>query len=183
MLLFFSYICACCLPRTEFFELSNRAPKSSARPLVVPCTHRAHHRLALRCRAHATCVAARARSVAPARRSGRLLARGRGASRLIVATGSLLLATTSQLSQLCTGRPDVLPMAQARSPPGGGLSARRWHPELGASSNAPSSSSEEVQLCATSHNWHLHTGHEGGHGSKRRAPARRFHLSRNLGPP
>jgi len=42
---------------------------------------------------------------------------------------------------------------------------------------------EKVQLCATAHNWHLHTAHEDGHGSKRRAPARRFHLPPTLGPP
>ena len=147
MVLFFSYNSPSVrLPRTELFELSNPAWRSRALagararapPLLLA--------LARRCRRSSASVA-QAAGLVDARRDRQLVCSSRPAA-----------------TSCCAARAVMLVLARACSPPGDGLSARRWHPELDASSIAPSSSREGPALCSTAHNWHLHTAHEDGHG-------------------
>ena len=122
-----------------------------------------------------TRVVARARSaLAPQRQ------RGPQASRLLDATGSLSARSRPVRRSRGAARAEMVAMAQAGSPPGGGLSARRRHRWLSAS--APDSGNAthpavKLQLCAcaAAQSRTAVKSHD-QHGSRRRAPARRFTL-------
>ena len=120
-------------------------------------------------------VAARARSaLAPQRQ------RGPQASRLLDATGSLSARSRPVRRSRGAARAEMVAMAQAGSPPGDGLPARRRHRWLSAS--APDSGNAthpavKLQLCAcaAAQSRTAVKSHD-QHGSRRRAPARRFTL-------
>ena len=120
-------------------------------------------------------VAARARSaLAPQRQ------RGPQASRLLDATGSLSARSRPVRRSRGAARAEMVAMAQAGSPPGDGLPARRRHRWLSAS--APDSGNAthpavKLQLCAcaAAQSTTAVKSHD-QHGSRRRAPARRFTL-------
>ena len=122
-----------------------------------------------------TRVVARARSaLAPQRQ------RGPQASRLLDATGSLSARSRPVRRSCGATRAEMVAMARAGSPPGGGLSARRRHRWLSAS--APDSGNAthpavKLQLCAcaAAQSRTAVKSHD-QHGSRRRAPARRFTL-------
>ena len=142
------------------------------RQLVVADALAAQRRRAWRAR---TRVVARARSaLAPQRQ------RGPQASRLLDATGSLSARSRPVRRSRGAARAEMVAMAQAGSPPGGGLSARRRHRWLSAS--APDSGNAthpavKLQLCAcaAAQSRTAVKSHD-QHGSRRRAPARRFTL-------
>ena len=122
-----------------------------------------------------TRVVARARSaLAPQRQ------RGPQASRLLDATGSLSARSRPVRRSRGAARAEMVAMAQAGSPPGDGLPARRRHRWLSAS--APDSGNAthpavKLQLCAcaAAQSRTAVKSHD-QHGSRRRAPARRFTL-------
>ena len=80
--------------------------------------------LARRCRRSSASVA-QAAGLVDARRDEQLICLSRPAA-----------------TSFCAARAVMIVLARACSPPGDGLSARRWHPELDASSIAPPSSRE-----------------------------------------
>ena len=122
-----------------------------------------------------TRVVARARSAQAPQRQ-----RGPQASRLLDATGSLSARSRPVRRSRGAARAEMVAMAQAGSPPGDGLAARRRHRWLSAS--APDSGNAthpavKLQLCAcaAAQSRTAVKSHD-QHGSRRRAPARRFTL-------
>ena len=115
-----------------------------------------------------------ASALAPQRR------RGPQASPLLDATGSLSARSRPVRRSCGAARAEMVAMAQAGSPPGDGLAARRRHRWLSAS--APDSGNAthpavKLQLCAcaAAQSRTAVKSHD-QHGSRRRAPARRFTL-------
>ena len=145
------------------------ASASVERQLVVADALAAQRRRAWRAR---TRVVARNRSaLAPQRQ------RGPQASRLLDATGSLSARSRPVRRSRGAARAEMVAMAQAGSPPGDGLAARRRHRWLSAS--APDSGNAthpavKLQLCAAQSTTAVKSHDQ--HGSRRRAPARRFTL-------
>ena len=140
--------------------------------VVASASLAAQRRRAWRAR---TRVVARARSaLAPQRQ------RGPQASRLLDATGSLSARSRPVRRSRGAARAEMVAMAQAGSPRGDGLAARRRHRWLSAS--APDSGNAthpavKLQLCAcaAAQSRTAVKSHD-QHGSRRRAPARRFTL-------